>query len=99
MEVVAIGIGHDVSRYYKRAVKITDVQDLGDVMINQLTDLFSEKRLCTKIKLNSLNDFLFISNLVYNNLKGISMINAIKIFTEKSPIANEPNLILFYKKQ
>ena len=44
MEVVAIGIGHDVSRYYSRAVKITDVQDLGDVMINQLGDLFSEKK-------------------------------------------------------
>ena len=44
IEVVAIGIGHDVTRYYKRAVKITDVQDLGDVMINQLGDLFSEKK-------------------------------------------------------
>ena len=43
IELLAIGIGHDVTRYYKRAVKITDVQDLGDVMINQLTDLFSEK--------------------------------------------------------
>ena len=44
IELVAIGIGHDVTRYYKRAVKITDVQDLGDVMINQLGDLFSEKK-------------------------------------------------------
>ncbi len=44
IEVVAIGIGHDVTRYYGRAVKITDVQDLGDVMINQLGDLFSEKK-------------------------------------------------------
>ena len=43
IELLAIGIGHDVTRYYNRAVKITDVQDLGDVMINQLTDLFSEK--------------------------------------------------------
>ena len=43
IELLAIGIGHDVTRYYKRAVKITDVQDLGDVMINQLTDLFVEK--------------------------------------------------------
>ena len=39
-----IGIGHDVSRYYKKAVKIVDVQDLGDVMINQLTDLFTNKK-------------------------------------------------------
>ena len=43
IELLAIGIGHDVTRYYDRAVKITDVQDLGDVMINQLTDLFVEK--------------------------------------------------------
>ena len=44
IELLAIGIGHDVTRYYKRAVKIADVQDLGDVMINQLTNLFSEKK-------------------------------------------------------
>ena len=44
IELLAIGIGHDVTRYYKRAVKITDVQDLGDVMINQLSDLFTENK-------------------------------------------------------
>ena len=44
VELLAIGIGHDVTRYYKRAVKITDVQDLGDVMINELTELFSENK-------------------------------------------------------
>ena len=44
IELLAIGIGHDVTRYYKKAVKITDVQDLGDVMINQLTDLFKSDR-------------------------------------------------------
>ena len=44
VEMLAIGIGHDVTRYYKRAVKITDVQDLGDAMINELTDLFSDKK-------------------------------------------------------
>ncbi len=43
IELLAIGIGHDVTRYYKHAIKITDVQDLGDVMINQLTDLFVKK--------------------------------------------------------
>jgi len=43
IEILAVGIGHDVTRYYKRAIKITDVQELGDVMINQLTKLFSEK--------------------------------------------------------
>ena len=43
VEILAVGIGHDVTRYYRRAIKITDVQELGDVMINQLTKLFSEK--------------------------------------------------------
>ena len=43
IELLAIGIGHDVTRYYNQAIKITDVQDLGDVMVNQLTDLFVEK--------------------------------------------------------
>ena len=43
IEILAVGIGHDVTRYYKKAIKIADVQELGDVMINQLTRLFSEK--------------------------------------------------------
>ena len=43
IEILAIGIGHDVSRYYDRAIKISDVQELGDVMINQLSDLFGDK--------------------------------------------------------
>ena len=41
-EILAIGIGHDVSRYYKKAIKITDVQELGDVMIKQLSKLFEK---------------------------------------------------------
>ena len=49
VELLAIGIGHDVTRYYQKAVKITDVQDLGDVMIHQLSELFTEK---DKRKLN-----------------------------------------------
>ena len=48
IEIIAVGIGHDVTRYYKKAIKITDVQELGDVMINQLTKLFSEKDNKTK---------------------------------------------------
>jgi cobaltochelatase CobT len=46
-EILAIGIGHDVSRYYNKAIKITDVNELGDVMISQLSNLFD-----TKNKLN-----------------------------------------------
>ena len=43
IEILAIGIGHDVSRYYTKAIKITDVQELGDVMIGQLSGLFENK--------------------------------------------------------
>ena len=44
IELLAIGIGQDVTRYYEKAIKIADVQDLGDVMINQLTDLVTEDK-------------------------------------------------------
>jgi len=44
IEILAIGIGHDVSRYYDRAIKITDVNELGDVMISQLSSLFETKK-------------------------------------------------------
>jgi cobaltochelatase CobT len=44
VEILAIGIGHDVSRYYDKAIKITDVHELGDVMISQLSGLFENKR-------------------------------------------------------
>tara|TARA_A100000164_G_scaffold328272_1_gene315212 strand:+ start:351 stop:545 length:195 start_codon:yes stop_codon:yes gene_type:complete len=45
VEILAIGIGHDVSRYYNRAIKITDVNELGDVMISQLSTLFDKKNI------------------------------------------------------
>ncbi|MDB4081362.1 cobalamin biosynthesis protein CobT [Candidatus Pelagibacter sp.] len=44
VEILAIGIGHDVSRYYNKAIKITDVHELGDVMISQLSGLFNNKK-------------------------------------------------------
>ena len=44
VEILAIGIGHDVSRYYNRAIKITDVQELGDVMISELSNLFKNNK-------------------------------------------------------
>ena len=43
IEILAIGLGHDVSRYYNRAIKISDVNELGDVMISQLSSLFDKK--------------------------------------------------------
>ena len=52
IELLAIGIGHDVTRYYSKALKIADVQDLGDAMINQLSDLFSEEKKISKQRLN-----------------------------------------------
>jgi cobaltochelatase CobT len=42
VELLAIGIGHDVTRYYHRAVTITDVDQLGGAVVGQLTDLFDE---------------------------------------------------------
>jgi cobaltochelatase CobT len=40
IEINAIGIGHDVTNYYQKAVKIADVQELGDAMVDQLVELF-----------------------------------------------------------
>lgn len=40
IELVAIGIGHDVTKYYSRAVTIKDVENLGDAMFKQLSDIF-----------------------------------------------------------
>ena len=43
VELLAIGIGHDVTRYYQRAVTITDVDQLGGAVTTQLADLFDEE--------------------------------------------------------
>jgi len=43
VELVAIGIGHDVTHHYKRAVTITDAEQLGGAMTDQLADLFEIK--------------------------------------------------------
>ena len=42
VELIAIGIGHDVTRYYKRAVTITDAEQLGGAMTEKLAELFDE---------------------------------------------------------
>ncbi len=42
VELIAIGIGHDVTRYYKRAVTIVDAEELGGAMTEKLAELFSE---------------------------------------------------------
>ncbi|MCW5731102.1 MAG: cobaltochelatase subunit CobT [Alphaproteobacteria bacterium] len=43
VELIAIGIGHDVTRYYRRAVTIVDAEQLGGVMMEKLAELFDEK--------------------------------------------------------
>jgi len=42
IEVTAIGIGHDVTRYYQRAVTINDAEELGGTMMQNLSELFDE---------------------------------------------------------
>ena len=44
VELIAIGIGHDVSRYYSKAVTIMDVDQLGEVLLKELSDIFSVKK-------------------------------------------------------
>ncbi|NBX02558.1 MAG: hypothetical protein EBR02_00550 [Alphaproteobacteria bacterium] len=42
IELLAIGIGHDVTRYYKRAVTISEIEKLGETMTDQLVKLFEK---------------------------------------------------------
>ncbi|MGZ6195991.1 MAG: cobaltochelatase CobT-related protein, partial [Candidatus Binataceae bacterium] len=42
VQLLAIGIGHDVTRYYRRAVTLMDADELGGAVMAQLTDLFEE---------------------------------------------------------
>lgn len=44
VELIAIGIGHDVTRYYQQAVTIIDAEQLGGVMMEKLADLFDENK-------------------------------------------------------
>ena len=43
VELTAIGIGHDVTRYYRRAVTIVDAEQLGGVMMEKLAELFDDE--------------------------------------------------------
>ena len=47
IDLVALGIGHDVSRYYKKAVTIMDVDQLGEVLLNELSNVLTASK--TKI--------------------------------------------------
>jgi cobaltochelatase CobT len=46
VELIAIGIGHDVTRYYRRALTIVDAEELGGAMTEKLAELFSESPQC-----------------------------------------------------
>jgi len=48
VELIAIGIGHDVTRYYKRAVTLLDAEDLGGTIMSELADLFDEDPKATR---------------------------------------------------
>ena len=43
VELLAIGIGHDVTRYYRKAVTLTDAEQLGGTMTEKLAELFDEE--------------------------------------------------------
>jgi cobaltochelatase CobT len=43
VDLIAIGIGHDVTRYYRRAVTIVDAEELGGAMTEKLAELFDEE--------------------------------------------------------
>ena len=43
VELTAIGIGHDVTRYYRKAVTIVDAEELGGTMMTRLAELFDEQ--------------------------------------------------------
>ena len=50
VELTAIGIGHDVTRYYRRAVTIVDAEQLGGVMLEKLAELFEEEGDKTRVR-------------------------------------------------
>ncbi|KAF0110569.1 MAG: cobaltochelatase CobT [Hyphomonadaceae bacterium] len=44
VELIAIGIGHDVTRYYNRALTIVDAEQLAGAMVDKLAELFDENQ-------------------------------------------------------
>ena len=44
IDLIAIGIGHDVSKYYNNAFTIDDVEKLGEIIIDNLTEIIRDKR-------------------------------------------------------
>ncbi len=50
VELIAIGIGHDVTRYYRRAVTIVDAEELGGAITEKLAELFSETAVAAPVR-------------------------------------------------
>ena len=50
VELLAIGIGHDVTRYYRRAVTIVDAEELAGAMTEQLASLFEEETAASPLR-------------------------------------------------
>ena len=50
VQLIAIGIGHDVTRYYRRAVTLVDAEELGGAITEKLAELFDEKPVKQKKK-------------------------------------------------
>jgi cobaltochelatase CobT len=57
VELIAIGIGHDVTRYYRRAVTIVDAEELGGAMTEKLAELFEETATPERVALHREADF------------------------------------------
>jgi cobaltochelatase CobT len=55
VELIAIGIGHDVTRYYRRAVTIVDAEELGGAMTEKLAELFDEEGFAEPQRVRRLN--------------------------------------------
>ncbi|ODA66069.1 Aerobic cobaltochelatase subunit CobT [Methyloligella halotolerans] len=56
VELLAIGIGHDVTRYYRRAVTITDAEELAGALTDKLAELFDEDMTWRELHRNGPSD-------------------------------------------
>jgi cobaltochelatase CobT len=77
VELIAIGIGHDVTRYYRRAVTIVDAEQLGGAMTDKLAELFDEdpkgqNQTVSTGASNSYNRQKAAADLIKDSLRGVS---------------------------
>ena len=59
IDLIAIGIGHDVSKYYSKAFTIDDVEKLGEIIIDNLTKILSKKNNYLLLDFNSISFLIF----------------------------------------